>query len=96
MHSLTLKSVSGRDATTIELQTGPTYTGALEIGGVGNDVTVDGFTIQGRDAACPTLATSNMLVDGGRTRRAHEQPIRVGESTAPAAPMTTASDPATY
>lgn len=61
--SLTLKSSAGRDLTNIHLQTGPAYLGALEIGGVGKDITVDGFTIIGRDAACPTLATTNVYVD---------------------------------
>src|SRR5689334_19543959 len=47
--SLTLQSTGGRDDTKIVLQTGPTYLGALSISGAGNDVTVDGFTIVGRD-----------------------------------------------
>ena len=63
LESLTLKSASGRNVTNIHLQTGPTYLGALEIGGAGKDVTVDGFTIVGRDANCPTLATTNVYVD---------------------------------
>ena len=61
--SLTLRSASGRDLTTINLQTGPTYLGSLELSGAGNDFTVDGFTIAGLDASCPTLATTNVYLD---------------------------------
>ena len=61
--SVTLKSAAGRGVTTINLQTGPTYLGSLTIDGA--DVTVDGFTITGRDAACPTLAASNVFLNTG-------------------------------
>jgi hypothetical protein len=63
--SLTLRSDDGRAATTIALQTGPTYLGSLTIGGP--TTTVDGFTVRGRDAACPTLATSDILVNPSLT-----------------------------
>ncbi len=63
--SLTLVSTGGRDVTVIDLQTGPTYLGSLTISGA--EVTVDGFTIEGRDADCiniyGTLATSNIYLD---------------------------------
>ena len=62
--SLTLISKSGRDLTEIDLQVGPTYTGALTVGG--SDVTIDGFTIVGRDGAAPsTLAASNIFLNSG-------------------------------
>jgi hypothetical protein len=60
--SLTLKSWAGRDLTTIQLQPGPTYLGALTIDGA--DVTVDGFTILGFDGTPSTLASSNLYVTG--------------------------------
>ena len=59
--SVTLLGEDGRDNTTIELQTGPTYLGSLTISGL--TTTVDGFTIKGRDAACPTLAASNIYIE---------------------------------
>ena len=58
--SLTLKSWAGRDVTTIQLQAGPTYLGALTINGL--DVTVDGFTLVGFDGTPSTLASSNIYV----------------------------------
>ena len=58
-------SRNGRDASTINLQTGPTYLGSLTVGGVASDVTIDGFTIRGRDAANPVLAATNILVNPG-------------------------------
>jgi hypothetical protein len=58
--SLTLKSSAGRDATIIQLQSGPTYLGALTINGA--DVTVDGFTIAGFDGTATTLASTNIYV----------------------------------
>lgn len=62
--SLKLKSDQGNAVTTIQLQTGPTYLGSLTIDGVGATTVVDGFTIVGRDAACPaSLATSNIYVE---------------------------------
>ena len=60
--SLTLQSAGGRDVTTIELQTGPTYLGSLAISGAGNDVTVDGFTIQGIDGTGSTGGSTNITV----------------------------------
>ena len=63
--SVTLESANGRDVTTIELQTGPTYTGALTVGGTGSNVTIDGFTIVGRDGAAPVLAASNIFLQSG-------------------------------
>ena len=63
--SLTLVSRNGRDASTINLQTGPTYLGSLTVGGVASDVTIDGFTIVGRDGASPVLAATNILVNPG-------------------------------
>jgi hypothetical protein len=63
--SLTLKSASGRALTTINLQTGPSYLGALEI--AGSNVTVDGFTIVGRDGTPSQVASTNILVDTGPT-----------------------------
>ncbi len=58
--SLTLQAEAGRDVTTIVLQSGPTYLGALTIAGA--NVTVDGFTITGFDAAGSGLASSNIFV----------------------------------
>lgn len=58
--SVTLQSTGGAAVTTIDLQTGPTYLGSLQISG--GTVVADGFTIEGRDAACPTLAASNVTV----------------------------------
>ena len=60
--SLTLKSWAGRDVTTIQLQSGPTYLGALTVDGA--VVTVDGFTILGFDGTPSTLASSNIYVTG--------------------------------
>ena len=61
--SLTLVSVSGRDFTAINLQTGPTYLGSLTISGAGNNVTVQGFTINGRDGTPTTIAASNVYLE---------------------------------
>jgi hypothetical protein len=61
--SVVLKSYAGRAVTTIDLQTGPTYLGALHLGGA--TVTVDGFTIVGRDGTPSVIAASNVLVDPG-------------------------------
>ena len=60
--SLTLQSSGGRNVTTIQLQNGPTYLGALTIDGAA--VTVDGFTILGFDGTPSTLASSNVYVTG--------------------------------
>ncbi|MBA4181522.1 MAG: hypothetical protein C0506_13110, partial [Anaerolinea sp.] len=60
--SLTLKSESGRNVTTIALQPGPTYLGGLTVTGSGNNTTIDGFTIEGRDAVDPGLASSNIVL----------------------------------
>ena len=59
--SLTLKSTGGRDATTINLQTVPNYTGSMLISG--QTVTVDGFTINGYDAVGSGLASTNVYVE---------------------------------
>ena len=61
--SVNLKSSAGRSLTTINLQTGPTYLGSLHVGGA--NVTVDGFTIVGRDGTPTTIAASNIFVDAG-------------------------------
>jgi len=61
--SVVVQSVSGRDATFINLQTGPTYLGSLTIGGA--NVTVDGFTIVGFDAVGNGLASTNILLNAG-------------------------------
>ena len=58
--SLILKSWHGRDVTTIQLQTGPTYLGALTIDGT--PVTLDGFTITGFDGTPTSLASTNIYV----------------------------------
>ena len=58
--SLTLKAASGRDQTTIALQTGPTYLGSLTIGA--SNVTVDGFRIKGFDGTATTLAATNVYL----------------------------------
>lgn len=58
--SLSLSSINGRDVTTINLQTGPTYLGGLTIDAP--TVTVDGFTITGFDAVGSGLASSNIVV----------------------------------
>ncbi len=62
---LTLQSRDGRDVTTIALQTGPTYVGSVQISG--QDVTVDGFTIEGYDgdAGSSQLASSNFVLTIG-------------------------------
>jgi hypothetical protein len=60
--SLTLKSWAGRAVTTIQLQTGPTYLGALTIDGA--NVTVDGFTVFGFDGTPSTLASTNIYISG--------------------------------
>jgi uncharacterized repeat protein (TIGR01451 family) len=57
---ITLTAVGGRDVTTITLQTGPTYLGALTIADA--NVTVEGFTLQGRDAVGSGLASSNVFI----------------------------------
>ena len=59
--SVTLRSEDGRDVTFIELQTGTNYTHSLLISG--KVVTVQGFTIVGIDAACPTLAATNIYLN---------------------------------
>ena len=59
--SVTLKSTGGRDATTINLQTVPNYTGSMLISG--QTVTVDGFTITGYDAVGSGLASTNVYVE---------------------------------
>ncbi|MDA8563974.1 hypothetical protein N9L06_05930, partial [Mariniblastus sp.] len=61
--SLDLLSIGGRDVTTIQLQTGSTFLGALTISGAGNDVMVDGFTIAGIDGSGATDGTSNIVVE---------------------------------
>lgn len=58
---ITLKSWSGRDVTTIQLQSGPTYLGALTVDTAGTTV-VDGFTIVGFDAVGSGLASSNIVI----------------------------------
>ncbi|MFN8519706.1 MAG: choice-of-anchor D domain-containing protein [Chloroflexota bacterium] len=58
--SLTLTSENGAALTTIDLQTGPTYLGSLEIGG--QNVTVNGFTIEGFDGSSSALAATNVTV----------------------------------
>ncbi len=66
--SLTLQSAAGRDATTINLQNGTNYLGALSISGAGNNVTVDGFTIVGFDAPdtdSTDLASTNIFLGTG-------------------------------
>jgi fibronectin type 3 domain-containing protein len=76
--SLTLESAGGRATTFIELQTGPTYLGSLTIGG--QDVTVDGFTIVGRDAVGMGLASTNILVNTGLNDiRVLNNRLRVGQ-----------------
>jgi hypothetical protein len=60
--SLTLKSWAGRDVTTIQLQTGPNYLGALTIDGT--DVKLDGFTLLGFDGTPSALASTNIYVTG--------------------------------
>ena len=58
--SLTVVSDDGRNVTFIELQTNTNYTHSLLISGA--DVTLDGFTVVGIDAACPTLAATNIYL----------------------------------
>lgn len=58
--SLTLQSTGGRDVTTINLQTGPTYLGSLSVNAP--VVTIDGFTIIGFDGSASTLASTNIEV----------------------------------
>jgi hypothetical protein len=77
--SVNLKSYLGRAQTTISLQTGPTYLGALTIGG--QTVTVDGFTIVGRDGTPTTIAASNILVNPALTSvTIKNNRLRVGAS----------------
>jgi len=59
--SLTLVSTGGRDVTFIALQTGTNYTHSMLISGA--EVTVNGFTIIGIDAACPQLAATNIYLN---------------------------------
>ncbi|MBP9503548.1 MAG: hypothetical protein KBF17_15425, partial [Candidatus Promineofilum sp.] len=59
--SVTLVSTGGRDVTFIELQTNTNYVHSLLI--TGAEVTVDGFTIVGIDAACPTYAATNIYLN---------------------------------
>ena len=62
--SVTLHGTSGRDLTSIALQTAPTYLGALSISGT--DVTLDGFTIVGRDGTSNgsnVIAATNVLIE---------------------------------
>jgi len=59
--SMTLVSTMGRAVTTIDLQTGTNYTHSMLV--TGAEVTIDGFTVEGIDAACPTLAATNIYVD---------------------------------
>jgi hypothetical protein len=61
--SLSLLGIEGRDVTTINLQSGPTYLGGIDINGT--DVTLSGFTIVGFDGTATTLASSNILVHDG-------------------------------
>jgi hypothetical protein len=61
--SVILKSAGGKDVTTIVLQSGPTYTGALTVAASG--VTVSGFTIQGFDASGSGLASTNIYLTSG-------------------------------
>ena len=62
--SLTLQSINGRAVTNIQLQSGTTYTSALEI--QGDDVTVDGFTIVGFDGdGASILTASNISILAG-------------------------------
>jgi hypothetical protein len=60
---LTVQSTGGRGVTFIALQTGPTYLGSLQISG--SDVSVDGFTIIGRDGTPSTVAASNVYLAPG-------------------------------
>ncbi len=61
---LTIKSLNGRDATTVTLQSGPTYLGALTVNA--SNVTIDGFTVKGFDAVGAGLASSNIVVVNGK------------------------------
>jgi Periplasmic copper-binding protein (NosD) len=61
--SLTLQSINGRGVTNIQLQTGPTYLGALTVGG--SNVTVNGFTVIGRDGTPSVIAASDILLNSG-------------------------------
>ncbi len=68
--------------TTIDLQTGPTYLGSLTIGG--NDVTLDGFTIAGRDGTPSTIAASNILINTQLNNIVIENnKLEVGNNVAP-------------
>ncbi|MBC7876562.1 MAG: hypothetical protein H7Y59_05265 [Anaerolineales bacterium] len=59
--SLTLLAESGRNSTFIALQDTPTYLGALTIDAP--TVTINGFTIIGRDGTPSTIASSNILLN---------------------------------
>lgn len=64
--SVTLKSIEGRNVTTISLQSGPTYLGSLSVSG--SDVTIDGFTVVGFDGTPTSLASTNVFLTSGLTR----------------------------
>ena len=67
--SLSLLGIEGRDVTTINLQTGPTYLGGIDINGT--DVTLSGFTIVGFDGTAThagQLATSSSTTAWARSR----------------------------
>ena len=79
VRSLTLKSESGKAVTTIVLQPAPNYVGALTLTGLGSNITVDGFTIQGFDAVGLGYASSNVYVAPGLgTVLVKNNRIRVG------------------
>jgi len=79
LKSLTIQSASGKAVTTIALQTGPTYLGSLEVGG--QTVTIDGFTIVGRDGTPSTIAASDVFLDGGLSSvTLRNNTFRIGQS----------------
>ena len=61
--SITLKSIDGRDATRIALDTDPSDVAALTI--AARDATLDGFTIVGRDGTPARTAGTNIVISSG-------------------------------
>ncbi len=80
--SLTLQSTGGRNVTTIQLlpsgSPGTGYLAGVYINSATANVTIDGFTIIGNDAANPVLANSNVVIQTASSVTVTNSRLKVG------------------